>query len=68
MNCCCGDEIEVVIDRDGLGMDEGIGHLPDNTMVVIFGAGGKVGEAVQATVVAIQSTRLGSSVLANARM
>ena len=68
MDCCCGDEIEVVIDREGLGMDEGIGHLPDDTMVVIFGAGGKVGEAVQATVVAIEKTRLGPSVLANARI
>lgn len=59
-----GDEIEVVIDRDGLGMDEGVGHLPDETMVIISGAGGKVGEAVRATVLALESTRLGSSILA----
>jgi uncharacterized protein YacL len=68
MNYSYGEQIEVVIDRDGLGMDEGIGHLPDQTMVVIFGAGGRVGEAVQATVVAVEKTRLGPSVLANARM
>ena len=68
MNYCCGDEIEVVIDRDGLGIDEGIGHLPDETMVVIFGAGGKVGEAVQATVVGVERTPLGASVLANAKI
>ncbi len=61
-----GDEIEVIIDREGLGIDEGVGHLPDDTMVVIAGAGGKVGEAVKATVLAIESTRLGSSVLASA--
>ncbi|MGC8861796.1 MAG: hypothetical protein ACP5R5_03360 [Armatimonadota bacterium] len=63
-----GDEIEVVIDRAGLGADEGIGHLPDETMVVIFGAGGKVGTAVQATIVGVQQTPLGASVLANAKM
>jgi len=63
-----GDEIEVVIDREGLGADEGIGHLPDDTMVVIFGAGGKVGTAVQATVVAVERTPLGASVLANAKL
>ena len=63
-----GDEIEVVIDRDGLGYDEGVGHLPDDTMVVIVGAGGRVGQEVHATVMAIESTRLGASVLANARL
>ncbi len=68
MDYCFGDEIEVVIDRDGLGTDEGIGHLPDETMVVIFGAGGKVGEAVHATIVGVERSLLGPSVLANARM
>jgi len=68
MDYCCGDEIEVVIDRDGLGLDEGIGHLPDETMVVIVGAGGKVGTAVQATVMGVERTPLGASVLANAKI
>jgi len=67
MNYCCGDEIEVVIDREGLGIDQGIGHLPDETMVVIVGAGGKVGEAVLATVVGIERTPLGPSLMANAK-
>ncbi|MCE5314470.1 MAG: hypothetical protein ABFD49_05520 [Armatimonadota bacterium] len=62
-----GDEIEIVIDRDGLGCDEGVGHLPDDTMVVVAGAGGMVGQAVHATVLGIESTRLGPSLLANAR-
>ena len=64
---CCGDEIEVVIDRDGLGMDEGVGHLPDETMVVIAGAGGRVGEAVEATIIAVERTPLGAGLRANAR-
>ena len=34
-----GDEIVVKIDRQGLRVDEGIAHLPDETMVVIVGAG-----------------------------
>jgi len=68
MNYCSGDEIEVVIDRDGLGLDEGIGHLADDTMVVIIGAGGRVGEAVQATVVGVERTPVGASVLANAKI
>lgn len=68
MICRRGEEIEVVIDREGLGVDEGIGHLPDETMVVIVGAGGKVGESVRATVMSIERTALGASVMANAKM
>lgn len=61
-----GDEIVVTIDREGLGTDEGIAHLPDETMVVIFGAGGMVGESVKATIVSSWQSPLGSSFLANA--
>lgn len=68
MNYTRGDEIMVVIDREGLGMDEGIGHLPDDTMVVIAGAGGKIGEAVLATVMSVERNLLGSSVRANAKV
>ena len=62
-----GEQIEVVIDRQGLDINEGIGHLSDNTMVVIVGAGNKVGEAVQATVVNVAMTPLGASVMAYAK-
>lgn len=64
MNYRHGDEIEVVVDRQGLSVDHGIGHLPDDTMVVITGAGDRVGESVQATVMSIAQTPLGSSVMA----
>lgn len=67
MNYSCGDEIEVLIDREGLGMDEGVGHMPDDTVVVIVGAGGKIGESVRATVVSVARTPLGASLLANAK-
>lgn len=62
-----GDEIVVVIDREGLGVDQGIGHLADETLVVIAGAGGKVGESVEATVMGMVRTPLGNSVLAYAK-
>ena len=63
-----GDEIEVIIDRDGLGTDEGVGHLPDETMVIIVGAGGRVGESIRARIIGLESTRLGASFLANAEL
>ena len=66
MNYRRGDEIEVVLDREGLGADQGVGHLPDETMVVVVGAGDKIGESVRATVIGIEQTSLGSSLLANA--
>lgn len=67
MNYRHGDEIEVLVDRQGIGVDQGIGHLPDDTMVVITGAGDMVGKSVQATVMTIARTPLGSSVLAYAK-
>ena len=62
-----GEEIEVVIARDGLADDAGIGYLPDDTMVVIVGGAGRVGEAVQATILRREHTLLGSSIVANMR-
>ena len=61
-----GDEIEVIIDRDGLGDDQGVGHLPDQTMVIIVGAGGKTGCSIKARITAVEKTSLGASVVANA--
>lgn len=66
MNYRRGDEIEVLVDREGLGADQGVGHLPDETMVVVVGAADKIGESVRATVIGIEQTSLGSSLLANA--
>lgn len=62
-----GEEIEVVIARDGLADGAGIGYLPDETMVVLVGGAGRVGESVQATVVRMERTPLGSSLVANVR-
>ena len=62
-----GEEIEVIIAREGLADDAGIGYLPDETMVVIVGGAGRVGEAVHATIVKREHTLLGSSLVANMR-
>jgi uncharacterized protein YacL len=63
-----GDEIVVEIDRDGLGADEGIAHLPDETMVVIVGAGARVGQKVQAVITGRLQTSLGYSLMASAKL
>jgi len=63
-----GDEIIVKIDRQGLGVDEGIGHLPDETMVVIVGAGERVGETVEAVITGKLETSLGESLIASAKV
>lgn len=62
-----GDEIIVKIDRQGLCADEGIAHLPDDTMVVILGAGDHVGQTVEATITGRLQTSLGNSLMASAK-
>jgi uncharacterized protein YacL len=56
-----------MVDRIGLGEDEGIAHLPDDTMVVVVGAGKKIGETVEAVISCVRETFLGPSILANAK-
>lgn len=63
-----GDEIVVKVDREGLGIDEGIAHLPDETMVVIVGAGNHVGETISAVITGQLQTSLGDSFMANVKM
>jgi uncharacterized protein YacL len=63
-----GDQIVVRIDREGLGVDEGIAHLPDETMVVIVGAGQRVGETVEAVITGKLQTSLGDSLMASAKV
>ena len=63
-----GDEIVVKIDRQGLRYDEGIAHLPDDTMVVIVGAGESVGEMVEAIITGKLQTSLGDSLIASAKI
>ncbi|MDO8682869.1 MAG: hypothetical protein Q7N50_05240 [Armatimonadota bacterium] len=62
-----GDQITLPIDREGLGLDEGIGHLPDETMVVVVGAGARVGQSVDVVVTNVLQTSLGECLLASAK-
>jgi len=63
-----GDEISITVDREGLGMDEGIAHLPDETMVVVVGAGASVGKTMDAVVTNVVQTSLGDCLLASAKL
>lgn len=62
-----GDEMTIFIDREGLGVDEGIGHLPDETMVVVVGAGARVGQPVEVVITQQLETSLGNSLMAAAK-
>jgi uncharacterized protein YacL len=63
-----GDEITLTVDREGLGIDEGIAYLDDDTMVVVVGAGSRVGETVNAVVNHTLQTSLGDCLLASAKL
>ena len=62
-----GDQISITVDREGLSDDEGIAHLPDETMVVVAGAGACVGQTVDAVVNSVVQTSLGDCLLASAK-
>lgn len=58
-----GDEIRVRVERAGIEPNEGIAHL-DETMVIVLGAGPRVGETVDAVVTNDIQTSLGNSLIA----
>jgi len=60
-----GEEIEVIIARDGLADDSGIAYLPDETMVVVVGGAGRAGQSVHARIVGLERTPVGASLVAN---
>ena len=62
-----GEELTLTVDREGLGVDEGIAHLPDETMVVIVGAGACVGQTLDAVITGVLQTSLGDCLLASAK-
>jgi len=63
-----GDEIVLKIDRQAISGNDGIAHLPDETMVVIHGAGAKVGEIVEAVITGKFQTPLGNSLIASVKI
>lgn len=60
-----GDEMTVRVERAGLEPQEGIGHLSDDTMVIVLGAGDRVGEMVDVVITSDIQTSLGESLMAD---
>ena len=61
-----GDQMTVRVERSGLEPNEGIAHLADETMVIVLGAGHRVGEMVNIMVPSDIQPSLGDSLLATA--
>lgn len=59
-----GDEMSVRVERSGLEPEEGIAHLSDDTMIIVLGAGERVGEMVDVVVTSDIQTSLGDSLIA----
>ncbi|MDZ7814624.1 MAG: TRAM domain-containing protein [Planctomycetota bacterium] len=59
-----GEPLEVEIIREGEGETQGVGYLPDGTMVVVEGASDLVGERVTATITNIYHRDAGRIVFA----
>ncbi len=60
-----GDEMSVRVERAGLEPEEGIAHLSDETMVIVLGAGQRVGEMVDVVITSDIQTSLGDSLIAS---
>lgn len=59
-----GSSLTVFIEREGRENGQGVGHLPDGTMVVVENGKEKIGEEVQVTVTAVRQTSGGRMVFA----
>lgn len=60
-----GERIIVTIAKSGREEGQGVGYLPDGTMVVVEHAAGEIGEKVTAEVASLLQTRNGRMVFAN---
>lgn len=59
-----GEAVSLVIVREGKEASQGVGYLPDGTMVVVDGARSQVGETVQARVTSVLQTNAGRMIFA----
>lgn len=59
-----GDEVELRITREGREKGQGIGYLPDGTMVVVSGAHGCIGRSARVTITNLTQTGAGVIVFA----
>jgi uncharacterized protein YacL len=61
-----GMTVTLRITREGREPGQGVGHLPDGTMVVVENGKGKVGEEAEVTVTAVRQTSGGRMIFAKA--
>ncbi len=61
-----GDQVEIEIVKRGENAEQGVGYLPDGTMVVVEHGASRVGESIVATVTNIVQTSAGRLVFARA--
>ena len=61
-----GQVIEVLVSKPGEGKGQGIGFLDDGSMVVVGGAGDRVGQTIACSIARLHSTSNGRMVFADA--
>ncbi len=59
-----GEELEVIISKEGKEANQGVAYLEDGTMIVVDGGNGKVGEKVYVTVTSVLQTSAGRMIFA----
>lgn len=59
-----GETVSLLIAREGKERGQGVGYLPDGTMVVVEGAHGRVGDTVRAEVTSVLQTNAGRMIFA----
>ncbi len=60
-----GEDVQVLIAKPGEGKGQGIGFLDDGSMVVVSGAGDRIGQKVAVTIVRLHTTSNGRMVFAD---
>ena len=59
-----GEELRVLITKDGKEANQGVAYLDDGTMIVVEGAKGRVGEEMTVTVTSVLQTAAGRMIFA----
>ncbi|MEG2189265.1 MAG: TRAM domain-containing protein, partial [Christensenella sp.] len=59
-----GEEMTVLIAKDGKEHSQGVAYLDDGTMIVVEGANGKIGESFAVVVTSVLQTAAGRMIFA----
>ncbi|MBQ2662197.1 MAG: TRAM domain-containing protein [Clostridia bacterium] len=59
-----GEELEVIISKEGKEAHQGVAYLEDGTMIVVEGGSGRVGEKVNVVVTSVLQTSAGRMIFA----